>query len=264
MTNGQRERLEQLVTNAASQLGAESPWLMVSAAPACPAQAGFNADSGDAMQRWVRRQVTDWPAPVAIGSEQPDIRADKLTFAPPRPPGRSAGTYYCELHADGAALGALQVGTLRDSPRDGRQVWTLGEGAVAWITIAMLRLTAAFARQAAVLGEAAVEVTLIPAADPDQAAPMEVWNHADKAYGPAGDRRAGGIGSARHTVNLAECLSPRLTAVARPFVIDLLRQFGRPGSRHVDPAGVIRRGHFTGYEAVIHTWADAIGVPSEP
>ncbi|MET7337715.1 hypothetical protein [Nonomuraea sp. NPDC005650] len=131
-----------------------------------------------------------------------------LTFVPPRRPGQPAGTYHCELHADGAALGALQVGALRDSPTDGGKVWALGEGAIAWITVAMLRLTAAFADQSAVLGEAVVEATITSA-----------------------------VGATRRTVDLATCLTPGLTTAARPLVIGLLRQFGLTGSRHIDPAG---------------------------
>jgi hypothetical protein len=252
-----RERPGRLVTNATARLSPESPWLVVSAAPARPASAGFGATSGDELRRWIRRQVADWPAPVAIGSERPQTRAGTLIFTPSRPP----GTYYCELHADGSALGALQVGSLRASPPDGGQVWALGEGAVAWITIAMVRLTAAFARHATVLGEAVVEAALVPSAG---AVPMEVWNHAHDLYGPAGDRRLTEVRAARRTVDLAACLSSGLPTAVRPLVIDLLSRFGLSGSRHIDPAGILRRRHFTGHDALIHAWADAIGIPSEP
>ncbi|MEV0388131.1 hypothetical protein [Nonomuraea sp. NPDC050643] len=253
------ERLERLVTNATARLGAGSPWLVVGAVPVRPAPVGFGGARADELRRWVRRQVADWPAPVAIGSEPPETGAGRLIFVPsPRP----AGTYYCELHADGSALGALAVGALRDSPSDGRQVWAVGEGAVAWITIAMVRLIAAFAEHTAALGEAVVETTIIT---PAGAAPTEVWNHAGQVYGPAaGVRRLTQVAPARRTVDLAPCLSSGLTTTARPLVLDLLRRFGLAESRHIDPAGVLQRGHFTGYDALIHAWADAIGVPSEP
>jgi hypothetical protein len=249
------ERPGRLVTNA--RLSSGSPWLAVSAVPVRPASAEFGATSGDELRRWVRQQVAGWPAPVTIGSGQPEIRAGKLIFTPSRPP----STYYCELHADGSALGALQVGALRDSPPDGGQVWALGEGAVAWITIAMVRLTAAFARLATVVGEAVVEATIIPSAD---AVPTEIWNHAHDLYAPAGDRRLTDVRAARRTVDLEACLSSGLPATARPLVIDLLSRFGLSGSRHIDSAGILRRRHFTGHDALIHAWADAIGIPSEP
>jgi hypothetical protein len=229
----------------------------VRAAPVRPAAAEFSATSGDDLRRWVRQQVADWPAPVGVGSEPPETSEGTLTFAPSRPP----GTYHCELHADGSALGALPVGSLRDSPPDGRQVWALGEGAVAWITIALVRLTAAFAVHATVLGDAVVEATIVPSAG---AVPTEVWNHANNLYGPAGDRRLTEVATARRTVDLAACLSSGLSATARPLVIDLLTRFGLAGSRHLDPAGVLQRRHFTGHDALIHAWADAIGIPSEP
>ncbi|GGL85805.1 hypothetical protein GCM10010095_83290 [Streptomyces anthocyanicus] len=137
-----------LITRATALLGTESPWLVVSATPARPAPGALGTDHGDQLRRWVAQQVADWPAPIPLGTEPPDLRPDLLAFAPPRSSGRPVSTYYCELHADGSALGALQVGMLCHSPPDGSRVWALGEGAVAWITIAMLRLVAAFVRRA--------------------------------------------------------------------------------------------------------------------
>ncbi|MGW0200837.1 hypothetical protein, partial [Nonomuraea sp. NPDC003201] len=166
-----------------------SPWLVVGAVPVSPAPVEFGAASGDELRRWVRQHVTGWPAPVAIGSEPPETHAGRLTFVPSRRPGQPAGTYYCELHADGSALGALQLGTLRDSPPDGGEVWALGEGAVAWVTVAMVRLVAAFAEHTGVPGEAVVESTITSSVDADRAVPIVVWSHADQTYGPAGDRR---------------------------------------------------------------------------
>ncbi|MGN9780806.1 hypothetical protein ACTMTF_05210 [Nonomuraea sp. ZG12] len=80
----------------------------------------------------------------------------------------------------------------------------------------------------------------------------------------AGDRQVTGIASARRSADPVTCLSPGLAATARPLVVDLLGRFGLSGSRRIDPAGVIQRGHFTGYDGSIHAWADAIGVPSAP
>lgn len=258
--------LSRLLTDAAGRLRPESPWLVVAAVPAHPAPAELPATSGEDLRRWLRQHVAHWPAPIAIGAEPPQPRPDgALAFAPSRHPGHpAAGGYYCEFHPDGSALAGLQVGTLRDSPADGRKVWALGEGAVAWITVALVRLLAANAARA--LGERdaelALEAALILATDPEHAAPIEVWNHAGTTYGPAGDRRLTGAASARHLADLATCLSPALTTAARPLIVDLLRRFGLSGSRHIDPAGVFRRDHFTGYDQEIHAWADAIGVPS--
>ncbi|MFC9748963.1 hypothetical protein [Streptomyces niveus] len=214
------------------------------------------------MREWVRRQVTEWPAPIPIGSNPPSICPDVLTFTPARPPGHGAIRYHYELHSDGSALGALQIGSLRDSSADGRQVWALGEGAMAWITIAMLRLNAAFARHVSVLGEAEVHVTVVCPAGPGPTAPMQVWNHAHAVYGPAGNYRSGDV-SANRTVDLAACLSYFLPTQARPLLVDLLQPFEVVEPRHISPDGVIRRRHFTGHDELIHTWAKSIGVPSE-
>ncbi|MEO3854787.1 hypothetical protein [Acrocarpospora sp. B8E8] len=258
------DRHERLVTNATTRLSAESPWLVVSAVPVRPASVEFGAASGDELRRWMRQQVAVWPAPIITGSDQPETRADSLTFAPQRPPGQPVKGYYCQLNADGSALGALQVGTLRDSPADGTPVWAVGEGAVAWITIALLRLTAAYADHATVLGDAAVELTLTSPTAADRTAPIEVWNHNTQTYAPAGTHRIADVEPRRHTVDLATCLSPDLARAARPLVLDLLRQFGLSESRHIDASGVIQRSNFTGYAEAILAWTDAIGVPSQP
>ncbi|GAA1641864.1 hypothetical protein GCM10009733_043620 [Nonomuraea maheshkhaliensis] len=106
----------------------------------------------------------------------PPADQDRAVFTPP---GRPAGTYYRELHADGSALGALQVGTLRESPSDGGEVWAIGEGALAWITIALLRLLASYATRADETGsgEGAVEAVVIPATGDPPATPSS-WRRA--------------------------------------------------------------------------------------
>ncbi|MFD9196256.1 hypothetical protein ACFWCA_49710 [Streptomyces phaeochromogenes] len=258
------EHLGKLVTDATAQLSAASPWLVVATSPAHPASADFNAASAKDIQRWTGVQVADWPAPIPLGGEHPDVRTDRLTFAPARQPSRTANSYYYEFHSDGSALGGLQVGTLQSSPPDGEPVWALGEGAVAWITIAMLRLNAAFARHVSALGEATVEVTVVRPVGPSPTTPIQVWSNAAGAYGPAGRRQYAAVGTARSAVDLTTCLSPRLTTAARPLLVDLLQQFGISEPRHVDPSGVVRRRHFTGHDELIHAWADAIGIPSEP
>lgn len=82
-----------------------------------------------------------------------------------------------------------------------------------------------------------------------------------KEYSPSGTRRLARVEPVRRTVDPARCLMPALTTTARLFVLDLLGQFGLTGLLHLDPAGVLRRGHFTGYPAAVRAWADAIGIP---
>ncbi|MDF5753458.1 hypothetical protein [Spongiactinospora sp. TRM90649] len=154
------------------------------------------------------------------------------------------------------------MGTLRLSPADGTRVWALGEGAVAWLALAMSRLAAAFAAHAEVLGEAAIDMTVTSPGHAVQAAPIEVWNHADRTYGPAGGRRLADIAPSRCAVDLTTCLSADLARTARPLVMGLLRQFDLSESRHIDPAGIIQRRHFTGHDESILAWTQAIGVPS--
>jgi len=255
------EHLGRLVTDAISRLEAASPWLVLSTTPTRPAQTGSVAAQSDELRRWVRQQAADWPAPIPVGSEPPVIGADKLTFTPPHPPGE-AERYFYQFHSDGSALGGLQIGALRDS--DGQPVWALGEGAVAWLVIAMLRVNAAFARRLSVTGEAEARVTVVPPAASGPAVPLEVWNHAGGTYGPAGGHRAGGVDTSRRTVDLAACLSSSLPAVARTLLLDVLGQFGVTEPRHIGVDGVIRRRHFTGHGARIAAWAESIGVPSAP
>ncbi|MEV5893265.1 hypothetical protein [Nonomuraea fuscirosea] len=281
--NERHERLGRLLADAATRLGPGPPWLVLGtvpldrppAGPGPAAGSGLAEESslagGEELRRWVRRHVDAWPAPIGIAAEPPELHPGRIVFTPPRHPGRPAGTYSCELRADGSALGAVQVGTLRESPSDGGEVWAIGEGALAWLTIALLRLLTSYATYATYStgqetrsGGAVVEATVIPATGDGRVVPMEVWNHDGGAYGRAGVRRLAAAGTARRPVDLAACSSPALTATARPLVLDLLRRFGLSESRHIDPAGVLRRGHFTGHDELIHTWADAIGIPSEP
>lgn len=260
--NERHEHLGRLLTDAATRLGPGPPWLVLGTVPLDRPTAGSEAVAGgDELRRWVRRHVDVWPAPIGIAAEPPELHPDRTVFTPP---GRPAGTYYCELHATGSAFGAVQVGTLKESPSDGGEVWAIGEGALAWLTIALLRLLTSYAAHATGWGGAGVEARIIPAAGEGPVVPMEVWNHDGGAYGRAGVRRLATAGTARRTVDLASCLSPALTATARPLVLDLLRRFGLSESRHIDPAGVLRRSHFTGHDELIRTWADTIGVPSAP
>jgi len=227
--------------------GSDVPWIVVAAAPAGPV-AGMADLRGEPLQAWVCRQVAVWPAPLAIGEEPPRPDGDAATFAGER--------YRCTFGADGSCVLALPVGARRDSPADGVPVWAIGEGAVAWIVVAALRLAAAFAERAGGRGELLVEVA-VTGAD----GPYEVWNRDAHGFGPVGERRAA-IRPVRGSADLAACLSAGVAGAARPLVLGLLGQFGLTRSRHIDAAGVLQRRHFTGYDERIRAWSEAIGVPS--
>ncbi|WP_067899769.1 hypothetical protein [Actinomadura chibensis] len=262
------ERVRRLVASAA--LSTDVPWLLLVTAPVRDAHGSFD-DAGSARLRdWARDQVASWPGPVPIADEPPLVQADRVVFssasasASASAPSSDApgARYRCEFHADGSALIALAAGGFRENPVDGVPVWAIGEGAIAWITIAALRLAAAYADRAGVLGGAVVETAVTPYGD-DGASPIEVWNHDRHTYGPAGCRLVA-VEPSRRVADLSRCLSAGLAGVARPSVVDVLSRFGLSGERHIDQSGVIRRGNFTGFDDHILAWTEAIGIPSRP
>ncbi|ROO58734.1 hypothetical protein EDC02_0501 [Micromonospora sp. Llam0] len=265
-------RVACLVDNMPAELAADGPWIVVATAPATSAGGSSRpvAQTGDDLQFWVRRQVAVWPAPIPIGVDQPQLRSGGVTFASAHltagpaagPASGPAVRYHCALEADGSSLFALAAGALRDSPGDGAQVWALGEGALAWLTVATLRLAAAYAEYAGAPGHAVVQLSIASYGPGGGAVPYEVWNHGDHGYAPAG-RRLARVEPARRPVDLAACLSADLTKVSRAFVVEVLRQFGLAGSRHFTPTGALRCRNFTGYDERIRGWAEAIGVPFE-
>ncbi|MDG4769761.1 hypothetical protein [Solwaraspora sp. WMMD792] len=253
-----------LVDSMPAEVAADEPWIVVATAPATSGGGSPRpvALTGDELQVWVRRQVAVWPAPIPIGVDQPQSRSGGVTFASAHLTAGPAGRYHCALEADGSSLFALAVGALRDSPDDGAQVWALGEGAVAWLTVATLRLAAAYAEYVGALGNAVVQLGIASGRPGGGAVPYEVWRHGDHGYAPAG-RRLVRVEPASRPVDLAACLSADLTKVSRAFVVEVLRQFGLAGSRHFTPAGALRCRNFTGYDERIRAWAEAIGVPFE-
>ena len=88
----------------------------------------------------------------------------------------------------------------------------------------------------------------------------EVWNRDARGFGPVGDRLAM-IRPVRGSADLAACLSAGVAGVARPPVLDLLRQFGLAESRHIDADGVLQHRHLTGYDERIRAWSEVIGAP---
>lgn len=231
-------------------------WIVVSAAPAAH-PAGPVEVTGDDLRAWVRRQVSAWPAPVPIGTDEPRLDAVAVTFAP----AGSADRYRCTLGRDGSSVLALPAGAERESPGDGVPVCVIGEGAVAWITVAAARLAAAYAEHVGVHGDMSLEVAIAPRGD-GPAGPYEVWNHGPHGFGPAG-RRLAAVRPARASVAVAACLAAGLARTVRPLVLGVLGQFGLVESRHIDVDGVIQRRNFTGYDDRILAWTSAIGVPSE-
>jgi hypothetical protein len=201
------------------------PSIVVTTAPAGRPAGGTAADP----RAWVRGKVAVWPAPVPVEA--------------------------CRLEADGSTVVVLPVGATRASPVDGSVVGAIGEGAVAWITVAAVRLAAAHAEHRGITGEGLVRVEI------SGGGPFEVWNHDGTAFGPAGDRVAT-VRAVQGTVDLAACLGADLAGVVRPLVVGVLGQFGLAGSRHIEPGGLIRRRNFTGHDERIRDWTAAIGVPS--
>lgn len=254
------ERVRRLVGSAA--LSTDVPWLLLVAAPVRGARGSFDEAGTARLRDWARDHVASWPGPVPIAAEPPLVQADRVVFSPAPSSDALGARYRCEFHADGSALIALAAGGFRESPADGVPVWAIGEGAIAWITIAALRLAAAYSDRAGVLGRAMVETAVTPYGD-DGASPIEVWNHDRHTYGPAGGRLVA-VEPSHRVADLSRCLSPGLAGVARPSVVDVLRQFGLSGQRHIDQSGVIRRGGFTGFDDRILAWAEAIGIPSRP
>ena len=265
------ERLRELIAIGSADLTADSPWIVIAAVPG--ESVGGPADlAGERLRAWVRQQVAVWPAPVSLGRDLPRLRVGDgdvapaavgphigtATFASMRSP---VERYHCTFGADGSSVLALPVGGLRDSPADGERVLAIGEGAVAWITVAGLRLAAAFAARTGARGRALVELTIGSSGD-GGAATYEVWNRDAHGFRPVGNRLAT-VRPVRGSVDLVACLAAGLPGTARPLVLDLLRQFGLSESRHIDAGGVLRSRNFTGYDQRILAWSRAIGVPSE-
>lgn len=238
------------------------PWIVLDTVPSGAGSRGRQADA-PTVAGWASRHVADWPATFAIGTEHVDWSAGSLLLTPSRAGARPAATYCCKLRDDGSSMLAIQLGARR-AGADGIPVWVVGEGAIAWLTIALLRFGAAYAERVGVTGDATVGLSLRPAVDLQQAAPFEVWNHDAGTYAPAGDRRLQEVAPSCGTVALRACLCADVASVARSFVVQLFGQFGLAESRHIDPSGTLRPQHFTGHEALIRGWAERIGLRVEP
>ncbi|MFI5957561.1 hypothetical protein [Cryptosporangium sp. NPDC051539] len=238
------ERLTRLLETARRDPGAV--WVVVAVVPAEPVEGSV----GEQLQAWVREQVAVWPAPVAIGCNRPHVEDGSATFASPE-------RYHCAFGADGSTVLALPVGGLRDGAAAGEPVWAIGEGAVAWITVAALHLAGAFAARTGVRGSALAGLTVRASGESG----FQVFNRDAHGLTPVG-RRLDAVRPVVRSVSVAECAGAGVAGVARPLVVDLLGCFGLHDSRHIDAAGMLRRQNFTGHDERILTWSTAIGLPS--
>ncbi|MFG1604460.1 hypothetical protein [Actinoplanes sp. NPDC049265] len=239
------------------RLSGESAWIVIRSVPVAPA-AGQADVGAEELRTWLRRQISVWPAPLAIGVDKPRLDDAAVVFEP----AQSTDRYACRLGADGSLVLALPAGGIRESPIDGERVRVVGEGAVAWITVATTRLAAAYAERAGVHGDTSLELA-IASSERSQDASFEVWNHGPDGFGRAGTRLAA-VRPAHATVDLAACRSERVAGLVRPLLLDVLGQFGLAESRHINSDGIIQCRDFTGHDQRILDWTTAAGVPSQP
>ena len=252
-------RIERLLEEATGSLDPASLWLIGTCVPERQAALTFDPAAAAEAQNWVRKEAGSWPAPLKIGDSLAECRPrDRLIFSPASE--WSAGpAHYVELHADGACLIAVQIGNLRDAPEARGKLWAIGEGAIAWISVSLVRFVAAWAAQANILGPACVDLRLFSSAAPEDQADLQLWNFAGGANAPAGEARAM-IGPSREAIDIATCLTGTVTLVARSLLLPVLVQLGQDESRHIDAAGIITSGNFVGHAPSIIAWARRIRV----
>jgi hypothetical protein len=167
--------------------------------------------------------------------------------------------HYCALYADGSSLLAVQIGVLREATESRDAVWSIGEGAVAWLSVAFVRLAAAWAAEAGVIGDGACDLRLLSAASPKDQIDIQLWNSAGGADAPASDMRQMTKPS-KGVINLRSGLSAQAASTARTLLVPLLNQFGQGESRHIDGGGVVICANFAGHAPAIAAWARAIGI----
>lgn len=241
-----------------ASLDDDTPWLVVATTPVAPIAPTSGSEPGSLIE-FVRGEVASWPAPIPLASDPPSILDDRVVFSPAHLSDTAGGRYHAEFHSDGSAIVAIAVGSRRTQSLDS-VVWAIGEGAVAWIVIAALRLTAAYADRVAAIDEVCVEATITSPRDTMEA-PLEIWNRDQRGYAPTG-QRCTELEPVSRLLAPSACLSADLAGVARPLIAGMLHQFGLAGDRHIDSSGILRRSRFVGFENRILAWADAIGVAS--
>ncbi|WP_119696560.1 hypothetical protein [Microbacterium halotolerans] len=239
-----------------SELDEDSAWFVLAAAPVDEAQ--LTTEPAE-LAAWIREEISQWPAPIPVANGAQLVGAEQIVFLPAGSTDAPGPRYRAEFGRDGSSFIALAIGARRESPVDGEEVWAVGEGAVAWIVVAALRLGAAYAVRDGGSGDLLVEARIVAPAH----TPIEIWNHDRGDHAPAGNRKRSAP-PVHGTVALTRCLSAELVGVARPLVVGVLRPYGLAGDRHIDSSGALRRSAFTGFGGRILAWADAIGVPSRP
>lgn len=235
----------------------DQTWITVKATPSAPMTDSHRL-SGEALAAWVRNHVSTWPAPIPLGAEEPRTAPGLFVFSSDGPDIR----YVLEARTDGSSVLRLPVGGSRRNPADGETVLAIGEGAVAWISIAAVRLASAYAEHLGCRGELSIEVSLGESTAMDSV-PHEIWNRGPDGFHPVGTR-VHSVRPCGAKFSLAESGSASLPSLVRPLLIELLGQFGLTGSRHIDVDGVVRRGNFTGHDDRVLAWVTAIGAASRP
>jgi hypothetical protein len=258
MTKVGESRAERLVEGAASSLDSANLWFVLTAIPERVAVKSIDSESSVRVREWLRSEASTWPAPLKVGEGTCELRPGaQLVFfsklnAGPLP------KHYCELHADGASLIAIQIGNQRDAVGPPGMVWAIGEGALAWLSVCLLRLAAAWADREGVPGAAAMDLRILCTAAPKSQVGLQIWNFAQGDNAPASEVRNAAL-PVQQRVDLIGCLSSEATLIARSLLLPLLKQFGLDDSRHIDAAGIIASGNFTGHAQSIAAWAKAIG-----
>ncbi|MCS7477147.1 hypothetical protein ACFFQW_44130 [Umezawaea endophytica] len=232
-------------------------WITIRATPSAPA-VGLSPLSGEVLAKWVRSHTSPWPAPIPIGAEKPHAGPGVFTFSPDEP----AGRYEFNAHTDGSSSLRLPAGGSRRNPTDGETVWAIGEGALAWISIAAVRLASAHASRLGCRGDLSVEIGL-GESTPTTTFPYEIWNRGNDGFHPVGTR-VPSVRPCRSEFSLVDSGTAELPSLVRPLLIDLLGRFGLTDSRHIDVDGVVRRRNFTGHDDRIRSWTTAIGLASKP
>lgn len=251
-------RIARLIAVATGSLNSASPWLVATCIPEQKAALLFDSEMAARVQAWTQGEVANWPAPIKVGEHLAQAGREKLAFTP-KNCGRIASEHYCELHADGASLIAVQIGKRREATESQDAVWAIGEGAIAWLSVTLARFAAEWASQAKVLGQASFDLRIFSSAAPEDQQAVQLWNFASGTDAPASDALQMTRPSQR-VVDLRACLSTEVTLIARSLLLPVLAQFGHDESRHIDATGTITSANFAGHAPLISAWARVFGV----
>ena len=259
MTAFDEERVTWLVDAATGSLNPASLWLVLTSVPEGKAAVKIDRQTAPRLQDWLRSAASTWPAPLKIGESQSEPPTDDRLVFSSVPNGGAIPGHYCELHADGACLAAVQIGTLKNAIDTPGKLWTIGEGSLAWLSICLTRLAAEWALQGDVVGPASLDFRLLSSAPQEDRSDLQLWSFASGTNRPASAPRQMTQPS-RRLVDLGSCLSADVSLIARALLLPLLIQFGQRESRHIDGTGTLRSDNFVGHAHLINVWAATIGV----